>query len=410
MRLPAILLIITFTAGCTAQDSLFAREWTYASRTSAVIYWQLADIAEAATSYVEYGPSDALGSRTEATREARGAQFHRLTGLAPESSYSYRLVTIDAAGNETRSPIRTLATIAMPEAIPVPGDLPGPPYILDQPGATYILTGDVSAPGGVFVIEAPDITLDLDGHTVTFGNDTDGQVQGVLAACEGPATICNGHIVQGARCKDYSTAVSSRWRPQPTEIFGISTDVYLRCGYPVKFLGAAKGARIHHNRLYSRVTEIESRHYPGNDLLRLDIDGGDCEISDNILTEGCHVGLRLTGKGPDVSVHHNDIRHHQQYVNGYAIAASCAGADIHHNRVTSTGRGIHLTAEGIDLHDNHLDLRGHQHLSDMPQGTRPWQTRRVELHGIKFEGAGVKNCRVHDNRVRITQPDRKSVV
>ena len=70
---------------------------------------------------------------------------------------------------------------------------------------------------------------------------------------------------QGARSKEYSAAVESRWRAAPTEVFGISTDVHLKCAYPMKFLGAAADAHIHHNNLYSRVTELESRHYPGND-------------------------------------------------------------------------------------------------------------------------------------------------
>jgi hypothetical protein len=167
--------------------------------------------------------------------------------------------------------------------------------------------------------------------------------------------------------------------------------------------GATAHAHIHHNDLYSRVTEIESRHYPGNDILRVDIKGGNIHIHDNLLTEGCHIAMRLGGEGPDVEVHHNDIRHHQQYVNGYAFAAGCAGLRIHHNKVTSCGRGVHLTNEGIRFHDNYLDTYGHQQLSDLPQGSRPFKHQRVELHGIKFEGKKARNCRVHGNFMRITQ-------
>jgi hypothetical protein len=42
-------------------------------------------------------------------------------------------------------------------------------------------------------------------------------------------------------------------------------------------------------------------------------------------------------------------------------------------------------------------------LSDMPQGSGNWLERRVELHGIKFEGDGVVNSRVFNNYVRIIQ-------
>ncbi|MCP3973904.1 MAG: hypothetical protein GY720_05365, partial [bacterium] len=160
---------------------------------------------------------------------------------------------------------------------------------------------------------------------------------------------------------------------------------------------------VHHNDLVSHVTELESRHYPGNHIMRLDIKGGNMKVHDNLLTEGCHWGLGLSGTGAGVEVSYNDIRHHQQYVNGYSIGASCGGADIHHNKVTSSGRGVHLTGDGIQFHDNYLDTRGHQQLSDLPAKTRPFKHQRVELHGIKFEGTKSKNCRVYNNFMRITQ-------
>jgi len=384
--------------------ALFLGQWTHVSETSAVIYWQLEDISMSATSYVEYGKTGALASRTEQTREPRWAQFHRLGGLEPETTYHYRMVNVDpVTGKTTRSQVLTFTTRRREGAIRLPGKMAGPPFVLDEPGATYLLTRDVVADGDAFVITAPGVTLDLDGHTVTFGNDTGEQVAGVSLTGEGKATVCNGHIVQGERSGKYSSAIGSHWRAQPAEIFGISTDVHLPCAYPIKLHGRATHVDIHHNLLYSRVTELESRHYPGNHLLRLDIEGGHIHVHHNLLTEGCHGGIVLWGQGPEVEVDHNDIRHHQQYVNGYAISASCAGADIHHNKVTSSGRGVHLTNASIRLHDNYLDTYGHQQLSDLPAGSRPFKHRLVELHGIKFEGAAVKNCKVYNNFMRITQ-------
>lgn len=400
-----ILLLLAEGAHCKAQADGFQRRWTYVSETSAIVYWQLDGIAKAASSYVEYGKTDALGLRTAVTEEPRWSHFHRLTDLETGVTYSYRMVIVDPATKQrTRSEILTLTTSRRGEAIRIPQEVTGPPFSLGKEGATYLLTEDVTADGTAFVISAPNVALDLDGHTVIFGDNTDDQISGVLAKNEGKATICNGHMVQGQRSKAYSSAVESRWRAQPTEIFGISTDVHLRCAYPVKFLGRAADCHIHHNYLYSRVTEIESRHYPGNDLLRLDIAGDNIHVHDNLLTEGCHVGVRLRGEGSNVEVHHNDIRHHQQYVNGYAIAAGCPRLHIHHNKVTSCGRGLHLTEEGIRCHDNYLDIYGHQQLDDIPAKSRPFKHQRVELHGIKFEGTKVKNCQVHSNFVRIVQP------
>ena len=404
MRRALALAILVGSAAAAAQPGPFARRWTYVSETSAVVYWQLADIRSEALSRLRWGKTKATTNETSLTKDPRWAHLHRLTGLEPGTPYYYRMVVVDPKTKaETASEVLTFTTRRNPAAIPVPQQVEGPPFVLDRAGATYILTRDITAPATAFVITAPDVTLDLDGHTVVFGNDTGQQVSGVLAKNQGKATVCNGVIVQGKRSKTYSTAVESRWRAAPTEIFAIATDVHLPCAYPVKFLGKAANVEVHHNHLASRVTEIESRHYPGNDLLRLDVAGVNIAIHDNILTGGCHVGIRVSGEGPNVEVHHNDIRHHARYVNGYALACACPGMKVHHNRVTSTGRGAHLTREGIEFHHNYLDLHGHQTLDDMPPKSRPFKLIAVELHGIKLEGSRVRRCKVHDNYVRIVQ-------
>ena len=76
----------------------FERTWAYASETSAVIYWQLGDIASSANSFVEYGESRNLGQETKHTTTPRWSQFHRLTGLDPNTTYYYRMVVVDSAG------------------------------------------------------------------------------------------------------------------------------------------------------------------------------------------------------------------------------------------------------------------------------------------------------------------------
>lgn len=415
--LPTLLISLLSANVCRAEApsdaaGLFSRRWACVSETSAVIYWQLGDIREDGTSFVEYGLTTDYGEKTQETAVARWSHFHRLTGLKADTTYHYRMV-LSVDGKPHRSEDLTLTTRTYDNAIRVPGRIAGPPYVLDKGGATYVLTEDIVADATAVLIEANDVTFDLNGHTITFGDDTDKQVFGVQFANKGMATVKNGHIAQGKRSGKYSACVESRWRPFPAEVCGISTDVHLPCSYPARFFGATAGAHVHHNHLYSRVTEIESRHYPGNDLLRMDNIGEGVRVHDNLLTEGCHIGIRVgggknsTGEGP--AIHHNDIKHHQRYVNGYAFAVSRPGADIHHNKVTSIGRSVHLTAPGIRFHDNYLDTCGHMTLDDLPAKSRPWKKHRVELHGIKFEGKNARECKVYGNFMRITQkkPDKE---
>ncbi len=385
----------------------FDAKWIYVSETSAVIYWRLAKINLSSLSYVEYGTTTNYGKRTKISREPRWAQFHRISGLQKSRTYHYRMVNVDPkTKKEFRSADATFRTKPLAGARRIPGRFKGPPYVLSKPGK-YILTEDITAGGNAFEITGSDILLDLDGHTVTYGKTSNKQVNGVFIRAAGAVTVCNGHIIDGERAGGYGAAIQGRYNAHPVTVYGIFTDVDRYCQYPMKFFGQCSNLDIHHNHLYSRVTEIESRHYPGNDLLRMDGMQGDCKIHDNLLTEGCHRGMLIgrskKGKAGSIDIHHNDIRHHQQYVNGYAFAASAAGADIHHNRVTSTGRCVHLCGDGIKFHDNWCDTSGHMILSDLPANSRPWKHQRVELHGIKFEGRNSKNIKVFNNFMRITQ-------
>ncbi|HUU28304.1 MAG TPA: hypothetical protein VM123_10870 [archaeon] len=399
-----------------AQESgCFQRRWSYAGETSAVVYWQLGDISSSATSFVEYGRTRKLGLRTEQTRKPRWSQLHRLTGLESGVTYYYRMAVVDPrSGEATRSDILEFTTTAQTDAVHIPSGLTDrPPYVLDRPNTRYILAVDILCDGTAFEISADNVTLDLDGHLVIFGDDTDDPAYGVLVENrDGRTVIANGRIVQGRRSKEYSVAIASLKSPQPIEIFGISTEVSLKCALPMDFT-VGPPAQIHHNCIYSRVTELECRHQPGNTLLLV---GGDpvwlslrnVHIYDNMLTEGCHRGIHLrevvpsVGRDSHVEVDHNDIQHHQQYVNGYAIIPS-AGSDIHHNKITSCGRAIHIQQANVKVHDNYIDTHSHFQLSDEPPRFRPFQRLLIEVHGIKFEDGRVKNCKVYNNFVRITQ-------
>ena len=59
------------------------------------------------------------------------------------------------------------------------------PYVLSQANTTYTLATDVDVPGTAFVIGAANVVLNLNGHTVTFGDTA-------------PVQITNGGFEQGS--------------------------------------------------------------------------------------------------------------------------------------------------------------------------------------------------------------------
>jgi hypothetical protein len=67
------------------------------------------------------------------------------------------------AGGQFRAPRVKLT----PDALS--SQAPGP-YLLDRPNTVYVLGADITTAGTAFVVAAPNVTLDLGGHTVTYGD------------------------------------------------------------------------------------------------------------------------------------------------------------------------------------------------------------------------------------------------
>ena len=131
--------------------------------------------------------------------------------------------------------VRTLAALVVLAVLPSPSfgaialdaaSVGAGPYYLDRAGETYVLSDDISVPGTAFVFAAENVTLDLNGHTVTFGAAVGKYRYGVVVpppyahvnpifsqsdvtrwlSCSG-ATVRNGSMTQGEARSDSCAAV-----------------------------------------------------------------------------------------------------------------------------------------------------------------------------------------------------------
>lgn len=119
-----------------------------------------------ATAEVAFGTGDLLQRRESLTTSPRCLHFATLTGLTRATEY-HALITVR---NETRSFRRAVkgATLTKPTTV-ISLDANTPtPFLLDQPGAVYRLMSDIVARKTAFVVGANDVTLDLQGHTITY--------------------------------------------------------------------------------------------------------------------------------------------------------------------------------------------------------------------------------------------------
>lgn len=117
---PAIGLESNFTTTAVDNDGPVISSLTHSDETSssAIIKWTT---DEAATSQVEYGPTADYGQETQENTNLVTSHSVELTGLEAGKTYSYRVISKDAAGNETISEGMTLETEGGGGGVPVWG-------------------------------------------------------------------------------------------------------------------------------------------------------------------------------------------------------------------------------------------------------------------------------------------------
>src|SRR5262245_61139506 len=93
----------------TTAPTISARTTTNITSSSAVITWTT---NEPATSQVDYGLTTSYGSSTALDPSLVTAHSVSLIGLAPSTTYNYRVRSVDAAGNQTVSANSTFITAA----------------------------------------------------------------------------------------------------------------------------------------------------------------------------------------------------------------------------------------------------------------------------------------------------------
>jgi len=249
-------------------------DWRHDSERSATIAWETNLPAKG---MVEYGTTPQYGSITPEPERHFYIHVYTLRGLEPATTYHYRTVSVDEQGHRLVSEDMTLTTRPAGDAIELPGELTGPPYVLERPG-TYVLTRDVSADGTALEIMADDVTLDLGGHTVVYDNRRMGPIEGnVWDYFEKSAVgvrvgkrrlqhvrILGGTIRQGAG-DDAAQANGVGFNPLVShsdctgEIAGLTVEYH---GPQVRGLNLSYGPDydLHHNVVTDRGTVITNRH------------------------------------------------------------------------------------------------------------------------------------------------------
>ncbi|HUU43668.1 MAG TPA: fibronectin type III domain-containing protein, partial [Planctomycetota bacterium] len=247
--------------------------WKHVSETSACVAWET---NLPARGHVEYGETPACGKSTTADERHFYLHTHYLRDLKPDTVYHFRLVSVDERGNRVTSTDRTFRTVKLAGAIRIPDDVKGPPFTLDRAGAAYLVTRDIVCDASAFNVTAPNVTLDLNGHTVTY-NDKAGAMDEVGGgyiryATSGPVgmriaysgrpvkLLVNGEIRQG---KGAASGGAGGMQSAPVcggaidEVAGMT---FRYNGPQVSGVVGSTRREFHHNVILDEGTKIINRH------------------------------------------------------------------------------------------------------------------------------------------------------
>ena len=425
------------------QNLKFLKEgaWQHVSEESACIGFETNLPAKA---HVEYGEGRGYGQKTPVHERHFYVHLHYLRGLKPGAEYHYRIVATDERGNRIRTEDATFKTAKVQDTIHIPDDLQGPPYVLSKAGATYVLTKDIAADRTAIKVEAPDITLDLGGHTVVYNEEVVSEEEIKKAEGRGywkyinasafglrgwkakSARILNGTIRQGAG-NGGSDAIGIGFAPvylngcPNWEIAGLTlqyTGVQVRGIHP----HWSSGTHVHHNIITDCGDKLINRHY-GCDAV-----AASERAHHNLVKRARHRGVWAD------QAYHNEI-----YVQSIATNAHGSwcndGGKYTMNRTFGTGQHFcaYMVGAGkgkqsdIEFRDNLLHMVSEEkgslngfRLTQYGQGTKPMENIVYHnnliigkayggglIRGVQFfSDPYVKDLVFRDNTIKVTVGER----
>lgn len=323
-------------------------EWRHVSEDSAVI---AVETNLPAKVVIEYGPTTAYGSKTEEVDWPHYVHVRTLRELAVGAAVHYRVVATDERGNTIQSEDQTFTPAKVKNAVYIKGDEPTP-IVLSDAGKTYVLKGDINADGTALSVEVTGVTVDLNGHTITYNNAAatkDDSLQrsfGALAvngaqgircgySARQSAKVFNGTIRQGSGKGGYGSVPLLM---RGTEVAGVTIDYYGTQVSGIK--GELKLA--HHNVFIDRGSELTNRHQ-GVECI-----AGTQDIHHNLILRARQRGIEALSNS---KIEHNEIYVDSCATNSFGIMYyKSQHAATTGNRIFGTGYlviGIGTVSEGV---------------------------------------------------------------
>jgi hypothetical protein len=282
--------------------------------------------------------------------------------------------------------------------------------VLDDAGETYTLTADVSATGTCFTVAQNDITLNLNGRTVTYNTGAEDMRYGIaipphyLTRTSFPDTaipdsaftlekrnftVYGGTLTQASGNGTNSHGIRGM-HSHSIAIHDLTINVHGDDTDAVEF-NESDTISVYQNTLNSTSTVVTNRHQGRGVVQFVETSGGN-RVYSNTITGGPQIGIRIAGYNlstyPADEVHGNTIRQNGKVANCYAISAGAKNMKVYNNLIEpQNGRGIHVGNDNQRIYGNTITVKEGKNAEVDPG----WS------HGIKIEEA--TNAKIYDNVV-----------
>lgn len=265
--------------------------------------------------------------------------------------------------------------------------------VLRLPNKKYTLGRDVSALATCFSIQADNITLDLGGHTITYGTgDPRRAAFGILGVacwdtmlsngvananpCGGTfdgLSVMNGKIVQALGGAVYSDAIHlGQGGGNRLEVHDVEFSVQGDAAIPIFTTFSGAGSHVYRNIIHNDVRRIPNRHQLQGMSVKFDNSQGfppGQSVHDNQILGGAQGGIFLVTAG--ATAYGNKISLNGRYSNDFSIYLWGNKQEIFKNEIdVVSGRGLQIAGGAV---------------------------------GTGGAGKGGANSVAHDNRIQVTE-------
>lgn len=293
--------------------------------------------------------------------------------------------------------------------------------ILDRPGITYVLQKDVSSPGSCFLVKAERITLDLNGHTITYGTaanwepgqETTQRVYGILGqACwdkGGHAvadfcgemfqffTVKNGAIVQAERAPPYSHGIRmGQGGPRRVAVENLRFRIYSPSSTAVFITGGRSGHQFRNVTVENESNYVLNRHQLEGMAVKLveaARDGDPVRIENLRVIGGPQGGAFLSAPASTITA--SDIALKGAFTNDFGIYLWGDGSEAFGNTIRGRSRGVQVHSGQVVVRDNVIDTY-EEPVNEEYEGCQLGGTYGVQLES-RANRAVIRN-----NQVRVT--------